>query len=576
MSDGRALLITDVVIEDENEDEADFHDVRSFEDILREAQALARGDLKGAGKLMIEAAHIGIGAAEADVLVRAIAKAINMSLKVARELWAGVVAEVKRRREEITAAARAEAARREAEALQRRRQEERERLEASCHDIANSKTLLADMTKHVQALGMVGEGPAIRGGYLALSSRLLVRRAICLLRRGAPSGGKNYMFETTLLIIPEEAVVRVSSASPLGLMYYGDEDEDALKHKVVYIPEAAVLVEKSGVESPLAIMLRGLISEGKIDRIVTVTQPNTTPKSVRVRRNGPIAAMLTSARPNVEEELLTRLMGSDADESEQQTLEVIENVFTEEDSTADPAETERWLNFQRLLEFDAPYDVVIPYRRAIWIAFRDHWKERREKGEKFKLRIRRDTHGFLSAIRTSAVLHKEQREKDDRSRIVAMLADYGHAHDAFDTGLAALHQVRTPETLVAVVRAVEAMGATISLGVKVTVRALMDRLGIASFSSALERLRDAEACGLLKLVEQFGGYGATEGRSYMIGKPSEEITREIKRNPFSGLFPTQEQVAEATRNLFSASQSGTKEQEEQVATDDNVQGCSTR
>jgi hypothetical protein len=302
-------------------------------------------------------------------------------------------------------------------------------------------------------------------------------------------------------IIPEEAIVRVSSSSPLALMYYGDGDEDALKHKLVYVPEAAVLVERNGVESPLAIMLRGLISEGRIDRIVTITRPNDLPTSVHVRRNGPIAVALTTARSNVEEELLTRLMNSDADESEKQTLKVIERVLGEEEPAVDPAEIDRWLDFQRLLQLDAPYDVVIPFRKAIWISFDEHWRMRSEKGEKFKLRIRRDAHGLLSAIRVSAVLHRTQRERDGKGRIVAALADYGTAYEAFDAGLAALHQVKTSETLIAVVRAVEGLGATESLGVKVTVRALMDRLGIASFATALERLRDAEARGLLKLVD---------------------------------------------------------------------------
>jgi hypothetical protein len=53
---------------------------------------------------------------------------------------------------------------------------------------------------------------------------------------------------------------------------------------------------------------------------------------------------------------------------------------------------------------------------------------------------------------------------------VASLDDYRHAHDAFDGGLGRLYKVKTPETALAVVRAVEAMGATRDAGIKVSVR----------------------------------------------------------------------------------------------------------
>jgi hypothetical protein len=438
------------------------------------------------------------------------------------------------------------------------------------------------MTAFVEKLGVVGEGPAIRGAYLAFSSRLLKRRAICLLRRGAPSGGKNYLFEIVFQLIPEEAIVRVSSSSPLALIYYGAGDENSLKYHIVYIPEAASLVERGGTESPMAVMLRGLISEGSIDRIVTVTRPNAPPESVRVRRKGPIVAALTSARPNIEEELLTRLMNNDADESDWQTRKVVKRVLAEEEADLDPAEIDKWLDYQRLLQLDAPFEVVIPYRKAIWLAFIKNWHGMRKKGERLQLRIRRDSHGFLSAIRTSAVLHQAERDKDEKGRVIATLDDYGHAHEAFDAGLAALHQVKTPETLIAVIKAVEAMGATKKASARVTVRALMDRLGIASFKTALERLRDAEARGLLVLVDQIGGYGATEARSYTLGKSSSDITAEVAANPFSGVFPTQEQVAAAAKFIFPRGPYGTREQGEQnrssggtkTSTPDNGSNCS--
>jgi hypothetical protein len=574
MSDERAVVVSDIIEDNGGEGAGEgftgFTDIGGSAEIFDAARSLAKGDLKGASILMRKGAAAGLTDVEADLLIRTIAKAVGIGVTVTRKAWEKACAEEAARAYAAASAARAAHAAAEAAEAQCRREEERERLKVSCSAIALSATLLDDMTKIVQALGVVGEGASIRGGYLAFSSRLLKRRAICLLRRGAPAGGKNYLFETTFPIIPENAVVRVSSGSPLSLVYYGDGDEDALKHKVVYIPEAAVLVEKNGVESPLAIMLRGLISEGRIDRIVAVPQAGGPPVSQRIRRNGPIAAVLTSARANVEEELLTRLMSSDADEGERQTFLVLKRILREEEREVDPAEIEAWLDYQRWLEMDAPYDVVIPFRRPMWVACVKHWRAMRAKGEKLKLRIRRDAHGFLTAIRASAVLHKAQRGADEKGRIVATLDDYRHAHEAFDAGLASMHQVATPATLIAVVKAVEAMGATETFGVKVTVRALMDKLGVASFGTALERLRDAEARGFLKPDDQFISFGATNPRFYKIGKSSEEIEEEIGKKSLGNVFPKPEEV-ECESSVSSASlwNNGTRGTDARDASTDN-------
>jgi hypothetical protein len=131
-------------------------------------------------------------------------------------------------------------------------------------------------------------------------------------------------------------------------------------------------------------------------------------------------------------------------------------------------------------------------------------------------------------IETSAILHKAQRELNTKGRIVATLADYGHAHAAFDAGLAALYRTKIPETALAVVRAAEAMGAKLGVGVKITVSALMAKLGIAGRGVAAARLRDAEERGFLKLVETDKGYGRTSARIYELGKTSAEVATLIE------------------------------------------------
>ena len=39
----------------------------------------------------------------------------------------------------------------------------------------------------------------------------------------------------------------MSSGSPLSLVYYGGGDEDALKHKALYLAEAAILADEESI-----------------------------------------------------------------------------------------------------------------------------------------------------------------------------------------------------------------------------------------------------------------------------------------------------------------------------------------
>jgi hypothetical protein len=509
---------------------------------------LRRFDERSARAIIADAVQAGFSDFAVETLIKPLANALGVSVPAARKFWKDVASEARNALD--AEAAKASTEEREQiwreinERCHREAAEEHARLWLSCMEIAESPTLLADMEKIVRRLGLVGEGASVRSAYLTASSRLNKESAICLLRRGAPAGGKNFLIEKTLALIPADRVARMSSGSSLSLVYYGGEDEDALKHMIVYVPEAAVIAEKNHVESPLTTMLRILISEGRLDHNVALPQADGVLETKHIKRNGPVVVIITSARDNVEDELLTRLMTSDADESLEQTLAVLSEALSVEDHDVSEAEIGHWLDFQRWLMAEAPYEVVIPFRRAILKAFDERLEETERRGEnpKIQLRLRRDVRGMLTAIKTSAILHRAQREKDASGRLIATIDDYRHAYEAFDEGLARLYKVKTPETALSVVKAIEEMGATEWDGVKVTISALMLKLGITGRSATADRLKDAEDRGFIKLVEKAGGYGRTTPHEYLIVQSSEKIEADIKAGVGSGVFPPTEKV----------------------------------
>jgi hypothetical protein len=395
--------------------------------------------------------------------------------------------------------------------------------------------LLADMEAIVHRLGVVGEGAAIRGAYLAASSRLLQKRAICLLRRGAAAGGKNFLLSTVFRLVPSDSVVVMSSGSPMSLVYYGGGDEDALKNKALYVQEAAILAEKNGVESPLTVLLRLLISEGQIDHLLAVPNAGETPITLRIKRNGPVAVCITSARDNIESEMLTRLMTSDADESPEQTRAVVKSLLTNDEGDEEEPDLAPWLDYQRSLQLEAPYQVSVPFGAALYTAYE---KRLQAFPNALQLRMRRDISGLISAIKTSAVLHKTQRNSDAKNRIVATIDDYRHAHEAFDDGVSSLYGVKTRKEIMAVVRAVENMGVTLAESAKVTVAALRKKLGINSNSTADGRLMEAVECGALELDEEKSGSGKGRPRYFKLLKTSAQIHSE----PMQGVFPPPDDV----------------------------------
>jgi hypothetical protein len=420
------------------------------------AEALAHGDEAGLKALMADVAGEKYSEARADPIFRTAAKATGIAVKHVRGFFFQAAAELRRREQNAPAARQAKVI-----VLQTERDVERARLWASCQSIAESGTLLRDMERLVHRMGVVGEGAAICGTYIAGSSRLLRHLAISFLRRGAAASGKNIQINKVLLLFPRDSVIAVSSATPMALIYIGEDenDVDALKHKIISIGEAAVLARKAnGDEHPMVPMLRTMLADGRLDHRIPIPQQGGSPKTIHIRRDGPMSLMLTSARSNIEEEMMTRLLCSDADESERQTKRIVLKAWRgKQEKAVGQDEIQRWIDFQRLLEIDMPpdgYEVVIPFQDAIAKA---HLTLMRKNRTALQLRTRRDTAAFKAAIEASAVIHKAQRAADSDGRIIATLDDYEHAHSAFDAGMAALYDIKQSGATEAALKAVIAV-----------------------------------------------------------------------------------------------------------------------
>ena len=324
--------------------------------------------------------------------------------------------------------------------------------------------------------------------------------------------------------MPEGVVDQVSGASPKSIFYEGGEDDvNAYKHRAIYIPEAVVLSEAGKLDNETASALRTLISEGRIVyKTVVVEKDRKAGREVRrsksIVKNGPIAVITTSARDNVDEELLTRMMISDADESRATTAMVMDGIAAKNSGEEMPrvswTDTQTWLDFEEWLMLDGPYRVVVPFGKAILAAYFQMPK---------LLRIRRDFDGLFKAIKTSAIIHRAQRRIDNKGQILAEIDDYRWACFAFARSMGGVYHAEIKDTVIRLVEVLEtelaakvaalkpgaqananfAAGTSPALGVdewvQISRKKLRLALGIESNSTVDSRISDAVAADIIEV-----------------------------------------------------------------------------
>jgi hypothetical protein len=100
----------------------------SFEDCIRTAEALKRGDAAGVIEVLTRAAAIDLSRLQTDMLIEAIAKATGVGLKALRQTWAKMQAEEERKAWSAGAAERARRVAEKEAQRQRERDEEREQM----------------------------------------------------------------------------------------------------------------------------------------------------------------------------------------------------------------------------------------------------------------------------------------------------------------------------------------------------------------------------------------------------------------------------------------------------------------
>jgi DNA primase catalytic core len=169
--------------------------------------------------------------------------------------------------------------------------------------------LFDEILDDLEILGMVGEKTNKIVSYLAAVSRKLVK-PLSVLIQSRSSAGKSTLQNAILSLMPDEDYEKYTRVTDQALFY---KDENALVHKILAIEEEAGA-------GGAAYSIRNIQSAGKITVAATGKDPGTGKmKTDDYTVNGPVAVMMTTTAPEIDQETASRFISLSNDESAQMT-----------------------------------------------------------------------------------------------------------------------------------------------------------------------------------------------------------------------------------------------------------------
>lgn len=251
-----------------------------------------------------------------------------------------------------------------------------------------SPDLLSLIQQDLTTLGVAGEDLNKLLCYLAAVSRKL-DDPLSLLIQSRSAAGKSTLQNAVLSLVPDEDKVVYTRMTDQALFY---QDELALKHKVLGLEEAEGL-------GGAAYSLRALQSSKKLSIATTSKDPATGKmKTEHYSVQGPVAVLLTTTSPHLDEETQSRFLTLTIDESAPMTQTIFEAQRHADTLDGHIHRLERDAlirkhhSAQRLLQ---PLAVINPY--APQLKFPAHG-----------LRARRDHKKYLMLIKAVAFLRQKQ------------------------------------------------------------------------------------------------------------------------------------------------------------------------
>src|SRR5262249_51921943 len=230
-----------------------------------------------------------------------------------------------------------------------------EALHRSAADIIQCENILDLFAKEFRKV-VAGEVANAKLLYLIGTSRLF-KKTMNAAIKGPSAGGKSEIRKSILEFFPPESVVSFTALSEKSLIYH----EGDFCNKILSMGEAVATEEQDFQDY----LIRELMSEGYIS-YTTVQKIANEMVTVTIRKDGPVAFLVTTTKDKLHPENETRMLSLEINDNERQTRAVLRKVAEIEGlNQADTAVSyQPWCDFQRWLEA-GERRVVVPFSPAL-------------------------------------------------------------------------------------------------------------------------------------------------------------------------------------------------------------------
>jgi hypothetical protein len=367
-----------------------------------------------------------------------------------------------------------------------------------CERLAQSPKILDRFAEDLKRSGVVGEERTTKLIYLAVTSRWF-SRPVSVAVKGPSSGGKSYTVQQVLKFFPPEAYYDLTAMSDRALAY----SNEPVKHRFV------VLYEAAGMKGQTAsYLIRSLLSEGRI-RYETVEKSAKGLQAKLIEREGPTGLITTTTLVGLHPENETRLLSVTVRDSAEQTAEILIAIAGERTSTI---ELTPWHALQAWLAA-GEHRVTIPFGEQLAKLI-----------PPVAVRLRRDFSALFTLIKSHALLHQANRERDRHGQIIATFDDYAAVRelvaDLISEGVNASVSATVRETVQAVATLQTEWPYGVSLA-KLTKVLNLDK------SSTSRRANDAQSKGYLLNNEDQKGRPAR----WVMGEPLPDDVESSRHRP---------------------------------------------
>lgn len=292
-----------------------------------------------------------------------------------------------------------------------------------CRELAEAEELLEHLRRGLSRDGYVGSTAIPELVYLAAGGTTILDPATCkqpvsIAIGGSSGSGKNYAAESALAFLPPSLCHLTSGMSGKALVY----DRRDLRNAYLYVPEGSAIA----ADSDAALMLRTLISEGRLAYQVVVTRDNAAPVTELVEREGPTGLIVTSSAVKVDRDLETRMLRLHVADDPELTRAIAVRIGVAFELGGIPeGDRSAWHALYRWHRLTGPHRVRVPFAPQVSHSI-----------PPAAVRLRRDVAVLWTLVAAHAALHRLNREHHRDGVIVAHLRDYAAVRELLEPVLA--------------------------------------------------------------------------------------------------------------------------------------------